>query len=396
MKTRRRILWPLAAAIATAWPGPSLAAPCVNPGGTGGCFASVQDAIDSAPKGAVISIAAGTYIGTVVVARSLTLQGAVRATTILDGGAAGSVVTVQPRTRVTIQNLTIQNGTGTPQGLYGGTGGGVLGAGRLTLANVTVRDNSTSCVPQCSWGGGGIFFGDRKGRLTVVDSEVLHNQSIYGGGIHVQAGQASIVNSTIAGNSDGGGITDENGTGVRIQVIGSTISGNAGFRPGLRISARGQVTNSTISDNTDTAECVAGVIAGGQVQISFSTIVDNTSTANCSGFGVGLEATGKVSLRGTILANNAGPSDRDCAGAVRSLGSNLVGDLTNCTIQGKPAATLVGVDPDLGPLQDNGGPTETRAPLPGSPVLGVATHCPKTDQRGMARSRPCDIGAVEN
>jgi hypothetical protein len=66
-----------------------------------------------------------------------------------------------------------------------------------------------------------------------------------------------------------------------------------------------------------------------------------------------------------------------------------------CTLT--TAGDLTGVDPQLGPLQDNGGPTPTHALAPTSPVLGfvtVARLC-KPDQRGVKRKRPCDSGAFE-
>ena len=62
---------------------------------------------------------------------------------------------------------------------------------------------------------------------------------------------------------------------------------------------------------------------------------------------------------------------------------------------------LIGVNPLLGPLQFNGGPTETQALLEGSPAIeaGENAGCPATDQRGVARPQPpggrCDIGAFE-
>jgi hypothetical protein len=65
---------------------------------------------------------------------------------------------------------------------------------------------------------------------------------------------------------------------------------------------------------------------------------------------------------------------------------------------------LIGVDPMLGPLANNGGPTETQALLAGSPAIDAAdprppadhaTRCPTTDQRGVARNGRCDIGAFE-
>jgi hypothetical protein len=53
------------------------------------------------------------------------------------------------------------------------------------------------------------------------------------------------------------------------------------------------------------------------------------------------------------------------------------------------------VDPLLAGLADNGGPTQTATPMPGSPALAAGTDCPPTDQRGMPRSEPCTLGALE-
>ena len=52
-------------------------------------------------------------------------------------------------------------------------------------------------------------------------------------------------------------------------------------------------------------------------------------------------------------------------------------------------------DADLGPLQDNGGPTMTTAPGADPAVFQVGTDCPKTDQTGKPRADPCTVGAVE-
>ena len=57
------------------------------------------------------------------------------------------------------------------------------------------------------------------------------------------------------------------------------------------------------------------------------------------------------------------------------------------------------VSPYLGPLSNNGGPTETDAELPGSPAIGTAQagFCPLTDQRGVARlATSCDVGAYQS
>src|SRR5205085_2298737 len=154
----------------------------------------------------------------------------------------------------------------------------------------------------------------------------------------------------------------------------------------------------------------------GSVAVSFSTL-----SANSARSGGGIAATGgtgttlpgmvspvaAMTLNASILAGNIAPSGPDCAGAVTSLGDNLVGNADGCSgvsaagdHTGSGASPL---DPRLGPLADNGGPTWTMAPQPGSPALDAVplANCPlRTDQRGQPRPDPlypgaCDSGAVE-
>ena len=108
-------------------------------------------------------------------------------------------------------------------------------------------------------------------------------------------------------------------------------------------------------------------------------------------------------LQNSIVANNAGGN---CHGSIASVGYNLSSD-HSCGFEG--VGDLNNTDPNLGPLQNNGGPTETMALLPGSPAIdsGNPTGCKDssgnlltTDQRGMPRrpekgSGGCDRGAYE-
>jgi hypothetical protein len=79
--------------------------------------------------------------------------------------------------------------------------------------------------------------------------------------------------------------------------------------------------------------------------------------------------------------------------AINSLGSSVYSDATCFPI----GSDLVVGDALLGPLDDNGGPTQTHALLPGSPAIdaGDNAFCPVTDQRGAARDASCDTGAFE-
>jgi hypothetical protein len=105
-------------------------------------------------------------------------------------------------------------------------------------------------------------------------------------------------------------------------------------------------------------------------------------------------------LWNTIVAGNThtgSPSDVD--GSIVSNGHNLIGDTNGSS--GWVASDLLNVDPNLGPLQDNGGPTQTMALLPGSPAIdaGDNTDAPEWDQRGEGYPRivngTIDIGAFE-
>ncbi len=101
-----------------------------------------------------------------------------------------------------------------------------------------------------------------------------------------------------------------------------------------------------------------------------------------------------ISLKGTILAGNMATGTSPECDAITSQGHNLIGDPTGCTISGQQATDITGQNPFLGPLGDNGGPTQTHALLKGSPAIDAGPpDAPPTDQRGAPRNP--DIGAYE-
>jgi hypothetical protein len=110
-----------------------------------------------------------------------------------------------------------------------------------------------------------------------------------------------------------------------------------------------------------------------------------------------------VTATNTVVATNRAHRGTDCWGTVDSGGHNLVGHASGCSgFTG--TGDLVDVDPLLGPLQDNGGPTFTMALEPGSPAANAADDAVcagglvrGVDQRGFARRYDphCDIGAYE-
>jgi CSLREA domain-containing protein len=208
------------------------------------------------------------------------------------------------------------------------------------------------------------------GNLTLEGLTVRHGRCdfscsldpIRGGAIYNDSGTLIVANSTFSGNSAsaGGAISNVGGT---LTVSNSTFSGNSANSGGvLGNNGIATVTNSTFSGNSASS---AGVIVN-------DTGINNT-----------------FHLRNTIIANSL--SGGDCTTPPDTNINNLIED-------GSCSPALSG-DPNLGPLQDNGGPTHTMALLSGSPAIdaGDDTSCPATDQRGITRPQGphCDIGAFE-
>jgi hypothetical protein len=121
-------------------------------------------------------------------------------------------------------------------------------------------------------------------------------------------------------------------------------------------------------------------------------------------------AAGAVDVLNTIVAGNRADFDPrlmvqspDVSGGFSSLGHNLIGSGIGSSsfvngVNGDQVGTNDNpIDPLLGPLADNGGPTQTMALLPGSPALaaGDPNGAPPTDQRGVERGAQIDIGAYQ-
>jgi hypothetical protein len=138
-----------------------------------------------------------------------------------------------------------------------------------------------------------------------------------------------------------------------------------------------------------------------RLNLDHVTIAGNTATAGRGGglFSRTVHSLKPTTAKASLIADNVAPSEPDCsADRVLARDGNLVEDPTGCTLLTPGGAPLISADPLLGPLQDNGGPTETQALAPGSPAIGVVTSrggCRSPDQRGVPRAVPCDLGAYE-
>jgi hypothetical protein len=224
--------------------------------------------------------------------------------------------------------------------------------------------------------------------LTLNNLTVANGRADNAGGGILNLGTLEVNNSTISGNRAGtfsGGIHNV-GT---LTVNNSTISGNrAGtFSGGIHNVGTLTVNSSTISGNSaGTDNGGIGNASAGTLTVNNSTISGNSANNNGGGIGNGSTAT----LNNTIVANNEGGN---CAGLpVTDDGGNLEWPGNDCGF-------ALSADPLLGPLADNGGPTQTHALQPDSPAIDAAVECPPpaTDQRGVSRPQgdACDIGSFE-
>jgi predicted outer membrane repeat protein len=213
--------------------------------------ARIQDGVTLASFGGVVNISAGTYKENVKIDKSLTVNGAGAAQTIVDGNKTGSVFTVGKNNRnavVTLAGMAIQGGSGslikTAYGTTGVCGGGVLNYGRLTVTDSIIQENTAQFL------GGGIY---NVGTLNVLGSTISGNTAGYGGGFY-NYGTTTVEGSTITKNaaiSGGGGIYSC--CSSKTTLIDSTVSYNSAKKIGGGIATQGTFYikgASTISGNT--------------------------------------------------------------------------------------------------------------------------------------------------
>jgi hypothetical protein len=413
-----------------------------NGAGTG----SLADVVAGAPANSTVTFSVTcpstspiTPTSPIELSVPITIEGPGESAVVVDGSSAGTVFQFEPGVAgVSISGLTIRD-AGSPaisvvstdsgielsdltikkagQGISNGgsltlddctitgdvdgnSGGAIYNDGDLTVISSTFKKNTTT-----SGDGGAIDSGG--GSVAITGSSISDNLDGdgTGGGIENDAGMMTITDSTVSGNyaqavEPGGGIYNA-GT---MSVADSTIASNAAVGGGgIDNTGSLTVTDSTVSDNNGEApdygsgaEGSAGILNSASLDVTASTLVGNVH-------GAGIENTGgSASLAATVLANMT--TFDDCSGMITDGGYNLDGD-GSCHFSATNHS-LSSVKPYLGPLQDNGGPTQTSEPALGSPLLSVIpmgstangiTLCPSTDQRGVARPQgsACDIGAVE-
>jgi hypothetical protein len=360
---------------------------------------------------------------------------------------------------LTVQNLTFTEGftsdvLNTSSTREGGAAIFVDG-GSATVIHSTFTHNQ--CASTGEDVSGGAINGQSPGTLIVESSVFAGNSGSNGGGVGTQDMSVTIVDSTFSnnsatgtggnpGNGGDGGAMSYDGAHIPWTMCGDTFTGNSAnasggaiFRVGYydepanidRCTFDGNsvdmttgnagglyledltitMTATTISNNK--AHFGGGLWAGETsiVNLTNVTIANNTATmgggvwfANpmsgtflnvtiANNAGTGLFDGGNVTLENSlIVGNTAGPleGETQCDHTHTGADANMqTTGAPNCT------SSVIIADPELGPLRNNGGPSDTMAPAAGSPAIGKGMNCAAQDQRGQPRKSSCTLGAYE-
>lgn len=382
---------------------------------------TINAAVTKAADGAAIYIGPGTYaendvrgldVGVNITDKSLSLYGAATPTglsTLISGSEFLHPVMVVGDVDVVLERLVLTNGR---SGLNVGLGANV------TLRDAEIRNNSESGIriyngqvmventliadnPE------GAILNDDAGILTVRSSRIVRNgtrleatarETGLPRAVIYNEGEMRVIETTIANNEDdGGGGENLISNWGSLTIERSTISNNRVGRSAAVYSPIGSstvLTNSTISSNTG-----SGITAvGADLRITFTTVTGN----GLSGLFGNAGETAPMTLRmeNSLIENNG---EQDCS---FQLGHTIVFDRRGRNLSdgscdfdyGGPFPRPPEGDFFLGPLADNGGPTQTHALLEGSRGIDAAeSPCLATDQRGIGRpvGGGCDVGAYE-
>ena len=340
---------------------------CASPAGTSSDpFGTIAGALACATDGDKVLVGAGQFSGGFSVASNVTIEGAGAFSTTITGLASTlspaptSEVTLAPGVEATLDGLTV---TGASQGGSTATNAVSMTSGSLVLDKALLEDEASS------------------------PAQAVVSASPPSGTAASVTLQASTV-ATGAFSTDAGVVVAYNGPAGSTGLDRSTVS----------------IVNSTI----DASSIVTATVTVLNTNLS---LLDDTVVASALQALRALDAS-TVSMGGTVLLSQ-GNKAATCSATLTDLGNNLVvGTAANsgCTVTNGVDGDIVstsGLDPHLGPLADNGGPTPTMALLAGSPAIGTnsVSNCTSSvlvndlDQRGDPRNAAaraaCDIGAYD-
>jgi hypothetical protein len=416
---------------------------------------SLREAIKDAPPGETINVPAGTYSltsGPLTINKTLTLAGAGSGTTTIT--SAGDFRMIQSAEGdLTLSGLALR---GAHVKEVGGGGGVIYSQSHnLTLRGVTIADNTVDVSGGPGESGGvidGYVIQQSGGKLALIDSQVTGNRGlarggsgknggIIDGGISV-IGALELRRSNISGNladasggqgpasaAQNGGIVDGGAIEVSVEgterstIVDSTLSGNTadvsggpgsnnGIAEGGAINFSSSEGSLAIENTTIAGNAIRGVgetsgilYGGGAHMVATKTASvsfrNATVAANRIESPVGINSGGNLYMNGafsfqsTIVTAGVGAeaASTNCFSAETptSLGFNI--DSTEQCDFGT-STDLNNTDPQLGPLQDNGGPGPTMLPAASSPAVDRGAPGLIGDERAVPR--PIDFPTIPN
>lgn len=301
-------------------------------------------------------------------------------------------------------------------------GGAIFNAGILTVTGSSIVSNTANEL------GGGVWSGNSASLIGVT---IRRNDADRGSGLYnnrVMSIDAAIIAENVAASNGGGGLYNSvvgtltmtqstidsnrayNAAAIRnygtLTMRRSTVSNNrttGGNGAGLFNFNIAYLENNTFSGNVSPGDGITsgailnsfGITTSGSLVITNVTIYSNTAAV---GGGIAIASSSTVlTIKNSLVANNAGGNCDHTFGPITSLGHNL--DSGN-TCGFAATGDLTSTNPLVGPLLINPpGSTATHALLSGSPAINAADNigCPAIDQRGIALRKPgvCDIGSYE-
>ncbi len=288
------------------------------------------------------------------------------------------------------------------------TGGEMLIAKSLTIigptgaTGITVSGSNASRIFRVASGTAAVTNTVNFSSLTLTGGNgVSSTMSGVGGAIYTDTFTAlAVTNCTFSGNhADTGGAIRN---GATMTATGCTFSGNSGnINAGAIQNGPNLLTlkSSTFSGNSTTGSSANGngnggaLRSGGNLTVTSCTFFGNS--ASVFGGGIYINTGGAPSLSNTIVAGNSAPTGPDINGIFTTGDYNLVQNTAGATLPGTHKIT--GQPALLGPLANNGGPTQTHALLAGSPAIDKGNTTLSGDQRGVFRpqGKADDIGAFE-
>jgi hypothetical protein len=410
---------------------------------------SLRFALETVKKGGTVDFApglTGTIVlsgGTLTIDRDLKLVGPGADKLSVNGNnnfqdlmllsATGSQMTV------TVSGLSIVNGVGSGGGIFnagailtvsdsviannqaptaGSFGAGVLNtldpfllvSGSLTLKNSLVSGN----VANSSSGAG--IYNDVTCTATLDHAQVVANTGtdVSGGGIYNNAATLTVTDSTVSDNVTLLAFNPGLGAGIynsgTASLTRTLVANNTGPSSGGGVYTTGSgstfsATNTSIVNNQATNSDGGGLWNNGSAVTLTNVTVAGNRAARGGGLFLTVGSVPPVTLKNTIVATNtASVSGPDVQGTVNTATNNLIGIGTGSTglvngVNGNQVGTdTAPINPLLGTLQNNGGPTSTMALIVGSPAIDAGASVTETaDQRGFKRkvNNVVDIGAYE-